>query len=57
MAFRLSIPTAPLKESDITLKDLRNAPAFVVRFFDDHRLLEFISGRKKKIDSLKVPRT
>lgn len=56
VAFRISIPTALLKESDITAKDLQNAPAFVVRFRDDHRLLEFISGRKKQIESIKVPR-
>lgn len=55
-AFKLSIPSAVLMENDVTVKDLQNAPAFVVRFYDDHRLLEFISGRKKKVQSLKVPR-
>jgi hypothetical protein len=56
MAFRLSISLALLANSDVTTKDLKNAPAFVIRFHDDHRLLEFISGRKQKIESLQVPR-
>jgi hypothetical protein len=57
VAFRLSVPTVLLNQSDITLEDLRRAPAFVVHFFEDYRLLEFISGRKRKIDSLRVLRS
>jgi hypothetical protein len=56
MAFRLSIPRTLLKANDVTLDDLQRAPAFVVRFHEDYRLVEFISGRKKEVESLRVPR-
>lgn len=56
MAFRISISTSLLEEKDVTLTDLQNAPAFVVQFHDNHRTIEFISDRKKKIESLKVLR-
>lgn len=54
--FTSSIPLARLAELDVTLKDLRSAPSFVVRTRDDHRLVEFISGRKKRIESVALPR-
>lgn len=54
--FICSIPLARLVELDVTVKDLRSAPSFVVRTRDDHRLVEFISGRKKRIESIAVPR-
>jgi hypothetical protein len=54
--FRVSIPTEVLEASDISSKDIRKAPAFVIRFYEDHRLIEFISGRHRKIAALKVPK-
>jgi hypothetical protein len=56
VAFRASISVASLNARDITVKDLQEAPSFVIRFYEDHRLVEFISGRKQKIESLRVPR-
>jgi len=56
VALRISLPTHLLEEQNVTVKDLRNAPSFVVRFYDDHRLIEFISGRRREIVSLRVPR-
>lgn len=56
IVLRLRIAIRDLETADITLKDLRAAPSFVVRFFDTYRMLEFISGRKRKIDGLRVPK-
>lgn len=54
--FRVTAHKELLDRQDITIKDLRNAPAFVIRFYDDHRLIEFICGRKQTIASLLIPR-
>jgi hypothetical protein len=51
--FRVAVPKELLTRCDITMKDLRKAPAFVIRFYDDHRLIEFISGRKRMIEALR----
>jgi hypothetical protein len=56
VVLRLRIPLRVLKDHDVTVKDIERAPSFIVRFYDDHRLIEFISGRKHKIDGLRVPR-
>jgi hypothetical protein len=56
VAFKVIISTDALKDNDVTLKDLRHAPSFVVRFYDDYRLIEFISGRKKVIDRMRLPK-
>jgi hypothetical protein len=54
--FRVSVSKALLSDCDISVKDIQKAPSFVIRFHDDHRLIEFISGRKRKIETLKVPK-
>jgi hypothetical protein len=54
--FRVSIELALLKRSDVSIKDLRHAPAFVIRFRPDHRLIEFVSGRRREAVTLKIPR-
>jgi hypothetical protein len=54
--FRVSIEMALLKKSDVAMKDLRHAPAFVIRFRPDHRLIEFVSGRRREVVSLKISR-
>ena len=36
--------------------DLRSCPSFIVRTYQDHRIIEFIVGRMQEIISLKVPR-
>jgi hypothetical protein len=51
------ISLSSLREWDITLKDIRSAPSFVVRTYEDQRLVEFISGRKRRIDLMKLRRT
>lgn len=56
VAFKTSVPIKLLKDRDITVKDLQSAPSFVVRTYETCRLVEFISGRKGKIDSFEVPR-
>lgn len=56
VVLRLLIAAQALKDSNIRFQDLESAPAFVVQFYGNHRLLEFISGRKQKIDTLTVPR-
>lgn len=45
-----------LRERGITIDDIRSAPSFVVRTYDTHRLIEFISGRRKQIVSFRVER-
>ena len=54
--FTSSVTLARFTELDVTMKDLQSAPSFVVRTRDDHRLVEFISGRKKRIESIALPR-
>jgi hypothetical protein len=56
IVLRLRVAMQDLRDADISLKDLKAAPSFVVRFFETYRMLEFISGRKHKIDGLKVPK-
>jgi hypothetical protein len=56
VVLRMSVPLETLRDGDVTVKDLQSAPSLVIRFYDDHRLLEFISGRKLQIDSLSVPK-
>lgn len=54
IVLRLRVAMQDLKDADISLKDIKAAPSFVVRFFEAYRMLEFISGRKRKIDGIKV---
>ncbi|MER8484283.1 hypothetical protein [Mesorhizobium sp. M1322] len=56
-SFSVSLPLGQLREHDITTDDLKNAPSFVVRTYETHRIVEFISGRKKRIDTLKLARS
>ena len=56
MVLRLRVAMQDLKAADISLKDLKAAPSFVVRFFETYRMLEFISGRKHRIDGISVPK-
>jgi hypothetical protein len=56
IVLRLRVAMQDLKDADISLKDLKAAPSFVVRFFETYRMLEFISGRKHKIDGIRVPK-
>ena len=56
IVLRLAVALEDLEQADISLKDLKAAPSFVVRFFETYRMLEFISGRKRGIDGLKVPK-
>jgi hypothetical protein len=54
--FRVSVSRDVLNDVDIRAKDIRKAPSFVIRFYEDHRLIEFISGRHGKIVKLKFPK-
>jgi hypothetical protein len=53
-SFGASVSIGELRTWDVTVRDLRDAPSFAVRIKDGHRLLEFISGRKKSIDRIVV---
>lgn len=55
-SFRASVTIGYLREQQLTVEDLRSAPSFVVRTYDSYRILEFISGRKKQIASLRLKR-
>lgn len=56
IVFNAAVPASALKNWNVTVSDLRHAPSFVVRTYESHRTLEFLSGRKGKIDTLKLPR-
>ena len=56
-SFTATVATSYLRERKITIDDIRAAPSFVVRTYDTHRLIEFISGRRKIIVSIRVERT
>lgn len=53
-SFQASLPNEVLRLLGITIGDLRAAPSFVVTTKTDHRVLEFISGRQKRIVRLVV---
>jgi len=53
-SFQASLPKEVLRLLGITVGDLRAAPSFVVTTKTDHRVLEFISGRQKRIVRLVV---
>lgn len=54
IVLRLIIARQDLENADIRLKDLEIAPSFIVRFFETYRMLEFISGRKREIDGVRI---
>jgi len=56
-SFSVSLPLGQLREHDITINDLKAAPSFVVRTYEKHRIVEFISGRKQGIDTLRLVRS
>lgn len=56
IVFTSAVPASTLKDRDVTVSDLKHAPSFVVRTYQSYRLLEFISGRKRMIDTLELPR-
>lgn len=53
---RLPIPYSKLAEIDIKAEDLRNAPSFVIRTYANHRIVEFIAGRKQAVVTFDVAR-
>lgn len=55
-SFRATVAKSYLRGRKISIDDLRAAPSFVVRTYDTHRLIEFISGRRKQIASFRVER-
>lgn len=56
-SFSVSLPTIVLRMLDITKADLKSAPSFVVRSYETNRVVEFISGRKKRIDRFTAQRS
>jgi len=56
VVFTVAISRELLEEADVTIQDIREAPSFVVRTYDDWRIIEFISARKRSIGSLKISR-
>lgn len=54
LVIRGHVSLAHLKESDITVKDIKCAPSFVVRSRTDYRIVEFISGKKSAIVFFKM---
>ncbi|MER8592957.1 hypothetical protein NKH33_15275 [Mesorhizobium sp. M1182] len=56
-SFSVSLALGRLRDHDITIDDLWTAPSFVVRSYETHRIVEFISGRKKRIDTLTLARS
>ncbi|WP_155930544.1 hypothetical protein [Mesorhizobium sp. L2C084A000] len=56
-SFNASLALSALRMLDITKADLTSAPSFVVRSFETNRLIEFISGRKKRIDRFTAQRS
>ena len=52
-SFGASVSIGELRR-DVTVKDLRYAPSFAVHTRGNHRILEFISGRKQMIDRIVV---
>lgn len=50
------IETENLAGQEILIDDLKMAPSFVIRTYDDYRLVEFISHRKKCVVDMKMPR-
>lgn len=54
--FRIVLTNGQLTANDITVEDLQKAPAFVIRFYETHRVIEFISARKKTVDTLRIER-
>lgn len=56
IVFNATVSASTLKNRDVTVSDLKHAPSFVVRTYESYRILEFISGRKGKIDTLDLPR-
>ena len=56
IVFSSAVSVSSLKNSDVTVSDLRHTPSFVVRTYEYYRILEFILRRKGKIDTLKLPR-
>lgn len=55
-SFSVSLPIIVLRMLDITKADLKSAPSFVVRSYETNRVVEFISGRKKRIDRFTAQR-
>jgi len=55
-SFSSSVPRSQFHERDIKLTDLDAAPSFVVRTYKTHREIDFISGRKKRIETIIAPR-
>lgn len=55
-SFRAAVPIGDLKSWDITIKDLKLAPSFVVKTYESHRVIEFISGRKQSVDRFVMKR-
>lgn len=56
VVFSASVAKNMLLDIDVTTQDLKSAPSFVVRIYQTSRVLEFISGRKRRIDKLTLPR-
>jgi len=56
-SFRGTISTDYLFACATTMDDLNNAPSFVVRTYESHRWIDFISGRKQQIDTFKLERS
>ncbi|RFC63858.1 hypothetical protein DY251_20455 [Mesorhizobium denitrificans] len=57
LSFKADVTISLLRTLAIKVTDFKAAPSFVVRTYVDHRILEFISVRKKAIDRLRVPRS
>jgi hypothetical protein len=56
MVFEAIVSSSELDEGGLTIGDLKQAPSFAVRTYPTYRILEFISGRKKAIVSLRLQR-